>query len=63
MTINTYFVKMLLKTTLKMSYNTYTGDGYSFLKKLVDKMLQFSCAIEGLEQLSNVHIAIFFASS
>ena len=25
MTINTYFVKILLKTVLKMSYNTYTG--------------------------------------
>ena len=24
MTINTYFVKMLLKAILKMSYNTYT---------------------------------------
>ena len=35
MTINTYFVKMLLKTILKMSCNTYTGSGYSFLKKLV----------------------------
>ena len=25
MTINTYFVIMLLKTILEMSYNTYTG--------------------------------------
>ena len=30
-TINTYFMKMLLKTILKMSYNTYTG---------VDKLLK-----------------------
>ena len=26
MTINTYVVKMLLKTILGMSYNTYTGE-------------------------------------
>ena len=25
MTINTYFEKILLKTVVKMSYNTYTG--------------------------------------
>ena len=30
MTINTYFVKMLLKTILKMSYNTYTGRDTAF---------------------------------
>ena len=63
MTINTYFVKKLLKTILKMSYNTYTGGEYSLLKKLVNKMFHFSCAREGFEKLSNVQIAIFFASS
>ena len=28
--INTYFMKMLLKTILKMSYNTYTGVDTAF---------------------------------
>ena len=32
MTINTYFVKMLLKAILKMSYNTYTGVDTAFEK-------------------------------
>ena len=30
MTINTYFVKMLLKTILKMYCNTYTGRDTAF---------------------------------
>ena len=30
MTIYIYFVKMLLKTILKMSYNTYTGVDTAF---------------------------------
>ena len=32
MTINTYFVKMLLKTILKMSYHIYTGVDTAFEK-------------------------------
>ena len=30
MTINTYFVKMLLKTILKITYHTYTGVDTAF---------------------------------
>ena len=30
MTINTYFVKLPLKTILNMSYNTYTGVDAAF---------------------------------
>ena len=30
MTMNTYFVKMLLKSILKMSYNTFTGVDTAF---------------------------------
>ena len=51
---------MLLKTILKMSFNTY-----NFSKWLVNKIFHLSRPRKGLEQLSNVpsHIAVLLAPS